>query len=144
MWSGGEPPPNRFPQPKLSRTLPRVHLPPRASIGAIWWIASIVAIVWCDVAFVIDAVKTSRGRTVPEKRSPGVGDWIVWVTALLFSVYSFWGIPFIVRAYEHGFDRLDIVLTALALVLIATSFDVALVIDAVKTRTGRLGATSCL
>jgi hypothetical protein len=98
------------------------------------WIASILLIVWCDVAFMIDTVKTSRNRNLPERRAPGIGDWIVWVSALLLSVYSFWGVPFLVRAYNQGFDRRDIVLTASALIVMAVVFDIALMIDATRPR----------
>ena len=99
-----------------------------------FWIASILLIVCCDVAFVIDAIKSSRNHTLPERYSPSIGDWIVWITALLFSVYSFCGAPFLIRAYRRGFDRHDIVLTALALVVIAVAFDTALMIDAMRMR----------
>jgi hypothetical protein len=98
------------------------------------WIASILSIIWCDVAFVIEGVRTRRGQVPFDRRFPTTGDWIVWVTALLFSVYSFSGAPFLVRALKQGFDRHDIVLTALALIVIAVVFDVALMIDAIKMR----------
>jgi len=105
-------------------------------------IASILLIIWCDVALLIDAVKTRRSSIAPERFSLGTTDWIVWITALLFSVYSFWGIPFLLRAFNQGFDRLDILLTELALIFIAIVFDVALVIDAVKVwHARRTGAT---
>jgi len=99
-----------------------------------FWIASILLIVCCDVAFIVDAVKGNRNRTLPERRSASIEDWIVWITALLFSMYSFGGAPFLVRAYRHGFDRHDIVMTALASIVIAVVFDAALVIEAARMR----------
>ena len=94
-------------------------------------IASILLIVWCDVALLIDAIKTSRSRIIPGGESSRAMDVLVWITALCFSAYSFAGIPFLVRAFNYGFDRRDILLTDSALILIAIVFDVALVIDAV-------------
>jgi hypothetical protein len=96
------------------------------------WIASIFLIVWFDVALLIDAVKTRRGRVAPERFPSGAADWLVWIAALSFSMYSFWSIPFLIRAYNQGFDRPDILTTALALILIAAVFDIALAIDAAK------------
>ena len=101
------------------------------------WIASILSIIWCDVAFVIEGVRTRRGQVPFDRRFPTTGDWIVWVTALLFSVYSFSGVPFLVRAFKQGFDRHDIVLTALALIVIAVVFDVALMVDGMRIRHAR-------
>ena len=106
------------------------------------WVVSLLLILWCDLALVIDAVKTSRSRIASEMFSPDPADWMVRITALLFSVYSFWGIPFLLRAFNQGFDRLDILLTALALILIALVFDIALAIDAAKMwRARRTAAT---
>lgn len=102
-----------------------------------FWIASILLIAWCDLAFMIDAVKTSRNRLMPETCQPGIGDWIVWITAVLFSLYAFGGTPFLIRAYRQGFDRHDIVVTALALIVIAVVFDTALLIDATRMRQAR-------
>ncbi len=60
-------------------------------------------------------------------------DVLVWITALCFSLYSFWGIPSLERVFfRYGFERLDILLTGLASILIASVFDVALVTDTVK------------
>jgi hypothetical protein len=101
------------------------------------WTASILLIAWCDVAFVIDAVKGSDGRGSVDANFPAAGDWIVWIAALLFSVYAFWSIPFLIRAAKQGFDRHDIVLTALASILIAIVFDIALINDARRMRQGR-------
>ncbi len=98
------------------------------------WIASITLIVWCDVAFIIDAIKAGRNRMPPERRPVGVGDWIVWITAFLFTVYAFWLIRFFVGAYTHGFVQAGIVLPTLAPIVIATVFDVALVVDATRMR----------
>jgi hypothetical protein len=98
------------------------------------WIASILLITWCDVAFVIDAVKARNGRGSFYASFPRTGDWIVWITALLFSVYAFGGTPSLIHAYKHGFDRHDIVLTALGLLVLAIVFDVALIIDATRMR----------
>ncbi|MGA8299375.1 MAG: hypothetical protein WCB53_08775 [Terriglobales bacterium] len=106
-------------------------------------IASILLIVWCDVALLIDALKTSRSRTAPGGGCSSTMDVLIWITALCFSVYSFAGIPFLLHAFSHGFDRPDILLTGSALILIAIVFDVALVIDAARTfHAGRAGATS--
>lgn len=96
------------------------------------WIASIFLIICCDVALLIDAVKTRRNRVASESLSPTMADWMVWISAVLFSVFSFWGIPFLVRAYRRGFDRSNILLTDLAIILIATVFDIALAVDAAK------------
>ncbi len=92
-------------------------------------VVSILMIVWCDVALLIDA-RTRRSRTILSGRSSRAMDVLVWITALCFSVYSFWGIPFLVRAFGRGFDRLDILLTGSATVLIAITFDMALLSDA--------------
>jgi hypothetical protein len=106
-------------------------------------IVSVFLIVWCDLALLIDAAKTRRSSTASERLSAGAGDWIVWVTALVFSVYSFWGIPFLFRAFNQGFDRFDILATALASILIAIVFDIGLLIDAAKMwRARSTGATS--
>jgi len=95
-------------------------------------IASILLIVGFDVALLIDAMRTRRSRIIPERSSSVAVNMLIWITAICFSVYSFWGIPFVVRAFNHGFDRFDILLTALALILIAITFDVALAVDTVK------------
>lgn len=102
------------------------------------WIASILLIVCCDIWCIIDAVKAARTRIPPQRRAPNAGDWIVWIAALLFTVYSFCGIPFLLRAYSHGFDRRDIVLTALATIAIAIVFDTALMVDAVRQKSAAL------
>jgi len=94
-------------------------------------IASILLIVWCDAALVVDAVKR-RCSPTPHRRALGVGDWIVWITAPLFSTYAFGGIPGLFRAYTRGFRSLDLLLPGWAIVLIAISFDIALLIDAAK------------
>ncbi len=76
---------------------------------------------------VIDAVKRRERRS-----PPSAVDSIVWISALLFTVYAFWPVPFLIRAYRHGFDRADILLVAWAVIVIAVWFDVALVVDAVN------------
>lgn len=54
------------------------------------------------------------------------------IAALLFSVYSFRGIPFLLRAFKQGFGRMDILLTEIAIILITIMFDTALLIDSAK------------
>jgi hypothetical protein len=101
------------------------------------WIASILLIVWCDVELLIDAIRTRRSRT-PESGFSGAMNLLVWITALCFSVYTFWEIPSLERVFfRYGFERLDILLTGLASILIAIVFDVALAIDAAKMRRAR-------
>jgi hypothetical protein len=114
--------------------LPELLANPWGGLGPVLtplWIASIALIIWCDVVLVIDGVKR-RERTSPETGPPGAADWLVWISALLFSVYAFWGIPFLLRAYRHGFDRPDILLTDIEIVAIAILFDMMLVADALK------------
>ena len=106
-------------------------------------IASILLIVWCDVALLIDAIRATRSRITPETGSSNAVNLLIWITALCFSLYSFWGIPFLARMFfRHGFERLDILLPGLASILIAIVFDAALAIDAVKVwRARRTGKT---
>jgi hypothetical protein len=95
------------------------------------WIASICLIVCCDVVLTIDAVRTRRD-SVP-RRFRALGDCIVWISGVCFTVYAFWGARWVVRAYNHNHGlRFDIVSTALALALLALTFDTLLLIDAVK------------
>jgi hypothetical protein len=103
-----------------------------------FWIASILLIVWCDVAFIIDAVRAVSRRVPAERRARGVGDWIVWITALSFTIYSFWVMRFFFGAYTHGLVSPGIALPTLAPVVIATILDIALIIDATRMR-----LTSC-
>jgi len=78
-------------------------------------------------------MRTRRSRITPESGSSGAANLLIWITALCFSLYSFWGIPSLERVFfRYGFERLDILLTGLASILIAIVFDVALVIDAAK------------
>lgn len=102
-----------------------------AGLGPIF-IASILLITCCDVMLLIDAMKR-RERAIQRTGLPSVADLIVWISALLFSVYAFWSMPFLVQAYRHGFDRHDILITGWALILIAVWFDIALVSDAITT-----------
>ncbi|MGB9234985.1 MAG: hypothetical protein WCC04_11265 [Terriglobales bacterium] len=96
-------------------------------------IASILLIGWCDVALLIDAITDRRSRITPERGFSNAMNLLVWITALCFSAYTFWGIPSLERVFfRYGFERLDILLTGLASILIAIMFDVALAIDAVK------------
>jgi hypothetical protein len=96
-------------------------------------IASILLIVWCDVTLMIDVIRTRRSPTEPEGRPLGPADWMVWTAALLFSVYSFLGIPFVIHGFRHGFADRNILLTGLALILVAIAFDIALITDALRT-----------
>jgi len=113
-----------------------IRILPEGGLGPILtllWIGSILLIVWCDIALLIDGVRTRRNRITPETGSSNAVNLLIWITALCFSVYTFWGIPPLERVFfRYGFERLDILLTGLASILIAIVFDAALAIDAVK------------
>lgn len=94
-------------------------------------VASVLLILWCDVALVLDALRNRHNSETVERNSAGAGDWIVWISALLFSVYSFSGIPFLIHSYGHGFHSIDVSMTAGALIVIAVSLDLALLEDAI-------------
>jgi len=114
--------------------LPELVANPWGGLGPVLtplWIASIALVIWCDLVLVIDGVKR-RERTSPETGLPRTADWIVWISALLFSAYASWGIPILFRVYKRGFDRPDILLTDTGIIAIAVLFDTALVADAVK------------
>ncbi len=114
--------------------LPELVADPWGGLGPVLtplWIASIVLIIWCDIALVTDGMRRRKPAS-PDAGLPGVADWVVWISALLFSVYAFWGFPFLFRAYRQGFDRPDILLTDIAVIAIAILFDMMLVTDAAK------------
>lgn len=102
----------------------------RVAIESTLWIASMCLIVSCDVALIMDAVKTRHNRIVAQRRLLGLGDWLVWTTAVCFTAYSFWGVPSLLRAYKH-FNRIDILLVNLPVILILLMFDTLLLVDAV-------------
>ena len=117
----------------LSEILAEVRSHHTGSGWGIFLFVSITSIVCCDVVFLIDAVRARRHPVTSDASFIGWGDWIVWGTALCFSVWAFAAIPLLVRVHQRLSGRSDILLTALASILIGVIFDVALVRDAVKT-----------
>jgi hypothetical protein len=94
---------------------------------------SVVLVVWCDAALIVDAVMLWRRKAELQGPSQHSLDWLVWTAAVVLSAYCFGTGPLNVRAYRLH-DRLDILLTWVVLSAVVLLFDVALVVHAVKSR----------
>ena len=97
---------------------------------------ALALVLCCDVALVMDVTSRTHRQAERDQVSPGSNlDWLVWIAALVLSSYFFWRSVHAVRAYQLN-GRIDLLLIALGLDMIALFFDIALIIHAVKnTRT---------
>ena len=86
-------------------------------------------VLWCDVALVIDAAKQIRSSDSPVRSSAGSLDWIAWIAALLMSAWYFRGA--LIPLNSHG---LDILVTNASLALVVFLLDIALIVDASRSR----------
>jgi hypothetical protein len=119
------------------RSHPSYH--PYALLGQTsLWAVSISLLLWCDVALAIESRKIRRSRVVQQQRARGAANWVVWLGALILNVSVLPASVLGVSAY-HRVGRLDVLLFSLASGVLVTLFDVALVVDAVKSWQARRG-----
>lgn len=97
-----------------------------------FYLIAVLLVGWCDVVLVIDGWKSIHAPCTAEQHFPRIGDWIVWVVAIYLNVGVYPAISASLFAYRH-YRRLDPLLLALVYALVVISFDVALVIHALKT-----------
>jgi hypothetical protein len=72
------------------------------------FVASTVLVIWCDLAFVMEASRRKCNQWVR-----GSLDWVVWITAGVLNTWCVWVSLSDVRAYRRlGGLRLDLILTA--------------------------------
>jgi small-conductance mechanosensitive channel len=106
------------------------------SLPVVAILLALALVLWCDVAFVMDAWMLRRNRDGLGEPSRRSSSWLVWVAALALSLYLFAMSVLGMRAYRlHG--RLDILLTGVVLSSVVLWFDVALAVHAVKSRARR-------
>jgi hypothetical protein len=112
---------------------------PYAIVGqASLWAVSIVLVIWCDVALAIESRGIRRSRVAQQHRARGTSSWVVWLAALILNV-SFLPASVLGVSTYHRVGRLDILLFSLASGVVITLFDVALVVDTVKSWRARRG-----
>jgi hypothetical protein len=72
------------------------------------FVASTVLVIWCDLAFVMEASRRKCNQWVR-----GSLDWVVWIAAGVLNTWCVWVSLSDVRAYLRlGGLRLDLILTA--------------------------------
>jgi len=92
------------------------------------FVLSTVLVYSCDIALVIEAVK-SKG--IPWSR--GKLDPAVWAAAAILSAWCAWEHRDIGYAYSHA-GRFDVLVFALPFYAVIIAFDAALILHALKTR----------
>lgn len=84
------------------------------------FLLSTVLVCWCDLALLIEALRSKRSRWVT-----GSLDWLVWIAAIILSVWSIWIGVETVTAYQRlGGLRLDLILVPISLNAVILFFDV--------------------
>jgi len=122
------------------RSIINVLRAPEASyilLPTLAFLLPISLLLWCDVGFAIDAAtqlhSTSATRMQTSRRSL---DWLVWIAAFLMTAWYIRMIVYGVRPLQlHG--RLDILAFGATFTTIMLLLDVALVVEAVKSRRTR-------
>lgn len=92
---------------------------------------SVVLMVWCDVALIINARHSKNVEADIEQRFPRVGDWFVWLIAFCLTVPVIPEVIASLRAYRM-LNRPDIFVTNAIYVLLVLALDIALVRHALK------------
>jgi hypothetical protein len=118
-------------------TLPVEHRPFTVLLAGLW-VLSLLLIVWCDAALIIEAVRTRRCRVV-QQYSPSAGFWVTCIAAVLISCGLIPGVASGLRVF-HTYGRLDILLLQLGLASVVILFDAGLVIDLIRMGRARSAA----
>jgi len=99
-------------------------------------LVSVLLVLLCDTALLIDGMTMRRNLREKVQSSQRSLNWLVWIAAMILSVYLTAMSVAALRAYNlHG--RLDVLLMWATLSSIVLLFDVALVVQAVKRRDRR-------
>jgi hypothetical protein len=93
--------------------------------------ASVLLVVWCDIALAVEGRRSRHAVGTVEQRFPRAGDWIVWLAAGCLTIFTGWYIIRSVFPFRH-YGRWDILLLALVFGLAVLSLDTALLVHAVK------------
>ena len=106
------------------------RLPFGATILVSFWVLSLLLVVWSDVELVIDVLKWKRSAAV-QGHAAVPADWVVFTVAFGISFFLLPGSILGLLA-NRRIGRIDNLLLQAVLGLVVTTFDVALLIDAVK------------
>ena len=96
-------------------------------------LVSVVLIIWCDTALLIDAWRLRCAPRAAKSRLAHSGDWIVRFAAICLSILVFPTCVISALAYRRT-GNLNMVLLPLTFGLVVAFFDVVLIRDGLKTR----------
>jgi hypothetical protein len=98
-------------------------------------LASLALVGWCDVALIIDALRSKNASPPADQGVPRTADWIVGMFALCLTAGAVWST--LASFYPlRRYHRVDILMFAAALAVPVAGFDVAIVAHAVKMYRG--------
>ncbi len=93
--------------------------------------ASVLLVIWCDIALAVEGRRSRHVVGTVEQRFPRAGDWIVWLAASCLTILTGWGIVGSLFPYRH-YGRWDILLLALVFGLAVLSLDIVLLVHAAR------------